>query len=56
MMNNIGAQTNIQKMLEYLKTLPQEPLKIITFGNNIIILDCVLQSFFFLNKEIYSTY
>ena len=30
MTSNVGAQINIKIMLEYLKTLPQEPLKIVT--------------------------
>ena len=30
MTSNVGAQINMQKMLEYLRVLPQEPLKIIT--------------------------
>jgi diadenylate cyclase len=30
MTSSVGTQINMQKMLEYLKTLPQEPLKIIT--------------------------
>ena len=30
MTSNVGAQINMQKMIEYLKILPQEPLKIIT--------------------------
>ena len=30
MINNVGTQTSTQEILEYLKTLPQEPIKIIT--------------------------
>ena len=30
MTSNVATQINMQKILEYLKTLPQEPLKIIT--------------------------
>ena len=30
MTSNVGTQINMQKILEYLKTLPQEPIKIVT--------------------------
>ena len=40
MTNSVGTQINMQKILEYLKTLPQEPLKIIT-----LILDLVIVIF-----------
>lgn len=37
MTNNVGTQANMQTILEYLKTLPQQPIKILTLALDIAI-------------------